>query len=253
MRIERQPVALQGKIGRPQAWREILLLLVLVAVSGLAVAELAEVFAGRLSLPMLLVLQGLLILVGLTVLLVHAGQRWGDVGLRALRSSDVGRGLLLLAACMVANLILMLVLHVAVPDYTREHITRLQVIASELAGGLPVTGIAATMFFVGVYEELTARGFLLARCLTALDGVWAPVLLSSILFGLGHAYQGWIGVAQTAVMGAILAAYTVHWGTLWPAILAHALLNTAAVLALESLNSHRGVLLLAGDFPRLYC
>jgi membrane protease YdiL (CAAX protease family) len=93
------------------------------------------------------------------------------------------------------------------------------------------------MFFVGVYEELTARGFLLARCRTAFDGVWAPVLLSSLLFGLGHVYQGWIGVVQTTVIGTVFAVYTVRWGTVWPAILAHALLNTLSVITLAGLDS----------------
>ncbi len=231
------------KMSRHRAWLEILLVLVLVAVSGMAVAVLAEASDGRMPLSMLLVLQGAVILVGLTMLLAHAGQRWGDVGLRAIQARDLWRALLLFAACIGANLLLMLFVYVVVPDYVREHVYRLQDIASRLADGLPITAIAATMFFVGVYEELTARGFLLARFLTALHGLWAPVLLSSMLFGLGHVYQGWLGVAQTVVIGSVFAIYTVRWATLWPAILAHALLNTLSIAVLAELNSSQGVLI----------
>jgi membrane protease YdiL (CAAX protease family) len=105
-----------------------------------------------------------------------------------------------------------------------------------------MTAVAATMFLVGAYEELSARGFLLARCRAALGGVWPPVLLSSLVFGLGHLYQGVLGVLQTAVIGVILALYTVHWGTLWPAIIAHALLNTLSIAALEGMRSQQAAL-----------
>jgi membrane protease YdiL (CAAX protease family) len=133
--------------------------------------------------------------------------------------------------------LVMLLVYLSVPQDTRGHLIELQAIASRVADGLPLTVVAAVMFFVGVYEELTARGFLLARCLAALDGVWAPVLLSSVLFGLGHFYQGWIGVLQTAVFGVILATFTVRWRTLWPAILAHAMVNTLSIAALAGLGS----------------
>ena len=230
------------EMSRRRAWLEILLLLVIVAVSGLAVAILGELFAGGLPLPLVLILQGAVIVLVLSLLLAGAGQSWRDVGLHAMQRRDVGRALLLLITCMGANFLLLLIVFLAAPGSTLEHMHRLQDIAAILADGLPVTAIAATMLFVGVYEELTARGFLLARCLTAFDGVWAPVLVSSVLFGLGHVYQGWIGVAQTTVIGAIFAIFTVRWATLWPAIMAHAALNTLSVAALTGVDSPRSVL-----------
>lgn len=226
-----------SELSRRRAWLEILFLLLFVAISEAVVAVLAAFSAGRLPLPALIGSQGILILGGVSLLLFHAGQRWADVGLHALESRDAGRALLLLAACIAANLLLMLIFFMFAPELAREHMNHLQDIASRLAGELSLTAIAATMFFVGVYEELTARGFLLARCRAAIGGVWMPVLLSAVLFGLGHAYQGWIGVAQTTVIGVIFAASTVRWGTLWPAIFAHALLNTLSVATLAGVNS----------------
>jgi membrane protease YdiL (CAAX protease family) len=224
-------------VTRRQAWLDIVLVLLLVEVSGVAVALLAAAFPGKIRLPLLLVIQGASVLAGLSLLLARAGQHWRDIGLRALQGKDLGHGLLLFAASMGANALVMFSLYLAAPGYAREHIHELQAVASSVADGLPVTAIAATMFFVGVYEELTARGFLLTRCLAALDGVWAPVLLSSLLFGLGHLYQGWIGVVQTAVFGVILAIFTVHWRNVWPAIFAHAMVNTVSIAALAGLSS----------------
>jgi membrane protease YdiL (CAAX protease family) len=230
-------------VSRLRAWLEILLVPLLFGFSGAAVALLAQAFPGQLPLPVLLLLQAAVVLAGLTLLLVRAGQRWRDVGLQALSAWDLLRALAVLAACVAANLLLTLLIYLAAPGDTETHLQQLQGIAARLAGGVPMTVVAATMFLVGVYEELSARGFLLARCRTALGGIWAPVLLSSLLFGLGHLYQGWIGVLQTTVIGVVLALYTVHWGTLWPAILAHAALNTLSIAALEGMRAEQAALI----------
>jgi uncharacterized protein len=64
---------------------------------------------------------------------------------------------------------------------------------------------------------------------------WPALLVSSILFGLAHLHQGWVGAVQTMLIGVVFAAFTIRWGTLWPAILAHAGLNLASLLVLEGL------------------
>jgi membrane protease YdiL (CAAX protease family) len=229
-------------VSRLQAWLEILLVPLLFGLSGVAVSLLAAAFPG-LPLPLLLLVQGAVVLAGLTALLARNGQKWRDVGLKRLTVLDPLRALVVFAACAATNLVLTLSVYLTAPGQVETHVDRLESIAKVLAGELSMTAVAATMFLVGVYEELSARGFLLARCRTALGGVWAPVLLSSIVFGLGHLYQGILGVLQTAAIGVILALYTVHWGTLWPAILAHALLNTLSIAALEGMRSQQAVLI----------
>lgn len=226
-------------MSRLQAWLEILLVPLLFGVSGVAVSLLAAAVPGVFPLPALLLVQGAVVLAGLTALLARRGQSWRDVGLKRLSGRDPLRALVVFAACAAANLVLTLAVYLTAPGRAQTHLERLESIAAVLAGELSMTTVAGTMFLVGVYEELSARGFLLARCRTALGGVWAPVLLSSLVFGLGHLYQGILGVLQTAAIGVILALYTVHWGTLWPAILAHALLNTLSIAALEGMRSQQ--------------
>lgn len=55
----------------------------------------------------------------------------------------------------------------------------------------------------GVCEELLFRGYLL-NALTDHMPVYAALIVSSLLFGLGHIYQGWVHVIRAALLGGIL-------------------------------------------------
>lgn len=224
-------------MNRRQAWIDIILALILVIVSGIIVA-LMGLFIPQRQFSLLLVLQGLIILLGLRLLLAIRRQSWRHLGLQALTPKDLGRTLIGILSCIGANVVLTTMVFAADPQLLNRHIDQLKVIAAALSSEIPFAGIAAMMFFVGVYEEIMARGFLLSRCRIALGGVGGPVLLSSLLFGLGHLYQGWIGVLQTTLFGIVLAALTVRWGTLWPAIFAHATLNTLSLAILEQVVEH---------------
>jgi membrane protease YdiL (CAAX protease family) len=220
---------------KTQAWTDLVLAVALVVLAAVFVAGVVSLVSRDLRFPALILTQGILILGGLRLLLALRGQRWTDVGLKAFRVRDIGLALVAMAACFAANILLTGAVSALLPGEVNEHLQLLEKIASRLGAGVRV---AALMFFVGVYEEMAARGFLLARARSALGGTWVPVLLSSALFGLGHLYQGWIGVAQTFAIGVILAFLTVRWGTLWPAILAHASVNTVSLFIAQRLAEH---------------
>jgi membrane protease YdiL (CAAX protease family) len=74
----------------------------------------------------------------------------------------------------------------------------------------------------GVWEELLYRGFLIWY-LSPREGVAAAILLSAIIFGLGHAYQGWRGVATTTLVGLAFAGLFVLTHSLWWLMCAHAI------------------------------
>lgn len=76
----------------------------------------------------------------------------------------------------------------------------------------------------GVCEEILYRGFLLAA-LTPVTGVWTAVALTSIIFGLGHAYQGLAGIGKTTLVGLAMALLTVFSGSLFIAILLHVIVD----------------------------
>lgn len=79
-------------------------------------------------------------------------------------------------------------------------------------------------FTAGICEEVVFRGFLMWS-IAAWTGLIAAVIISSILFGLGHIYLGFAQVPRTALVGLVLAIIVVASGSLWPAILIHAALD----------------------------
>lgn len=76
----------------------------------------------------------------------------------------------------------------------------------------------------GVCEEVVYRG-LLMTALTGLLGLWPAVLISSLIFGLGHAYQGVRGVLKTSLAGVAMALVVVGTGSLYAAVIMHAVLD----------------------------
>lgn len=79
---------------------------------------------------------------------------------------------------------------------------------------------------VAVTEELLYRGLLLLYAATLL-GVdpWWLVVPTSVVFGLAHRYQGWLGTVATSAAGVLLGIVTVATGSLWPAVGAHFLVD----------------------------
>jgi len=102
-----------------------------------------------------------------------------------------------------------------------------------LAELLPRRGVEKWLFAIlscsaGFGEEVAYRGFLIPVLTNLLGWDWMAVVLSSAVFGLLHAYQTWLGVLRTGVLGLLLAGSFILSGSLWPAILAHAILDVVA-------------------------
>jgi len=79
----------------------------------------------------------------------------------------------------------------------------------------------------GVCEEIVFRGFLLHYLLTYAPGIGisGAIILSSVIFGLGHLYQGPLSAGLTAAVGAVLAVSYLATGSLWVPIVLHAALD----------------------------
>ena len=59
-------------------------------------------------------------------------------------------------------------------------------------------------------------------------GWWGAAGVSLAGFAAGHAYQGWRGVLQTGVVGAVYTLFVAVFESLWPAIVLHAVMDFAA-------------------------
>jgi CAAX protease family protein len=80
-------------------------------------------------------------------------------------------------------------------------------------------GVSVT---AGICEEWLVRGWLVAL-LTPLTGVVGAFVISAVLFGIAHAYQGLSGIVKTGTVGLILSALAWATGSLWAPILVHAI------------------------------
>lgn len=66
----------------------------------------------------------------------------------------------------------------------------------------------------GISEELLYRGYLIWY-LAPVRGVLVAVVLSTLLFGLAHLYQGWRGVLGSTALGLIFGSLYAVSGSLW--------------------------------------
>lgn len=78
----------------------------------------------------------------------------------------------------------------------------------------------------GFCEELIYRAFVLWLLSLYLSPIPA-LLLMSLLFGLGHRYQGSDGILMTALLGLLMGTIYITTDTLWLAVLAHALIDAS--------------------------
>lgn len=101
---------------------------------------------------------------------------------------------------------------------------------------LPRTGREKAVFALlsvaaGVCEEVAFRGYAIPA-LTPAVGLGGAVAASSLVFGVLHGYQGVLGMVRTTLMGAALAAGFLASGSLWPAVVAHVLIDILAGIVL---------------------
>ena len=102
---------------------------------------------------------------------------------------------------------------------------------------LPVTREERRWFFVvsitaGVCEEVVYRGFLIHYLMGAPAGIGVTlaVVVSSVIFGIGHIYQGVRGAIGTAILGFVFAVLFVVTGNLAAPILLHAAIDARVLL-----------------------
>jgi CAAX protease family protein len=169
---------------------------------------------------------GVLALIAVSMVLYLRRQSVAAVGLvRASPWRTMGAAFLAIWACYGAVL-------VAVPLFLWLTGRSLEGLVEERAKffdevpHLPVWQAALFSAFVGLHEEVLFRGFILGRLKALLRSNVGAVLISGLIFGLLHFYQGPIGVVQTTSVGIVLAMVVIRCGSVWPAILAHASFDT---------------------------
>lgn len=75
----------------------------------------------------------------------------------------------------------------------------------------------------GITEEILYRGFLVFfltynfECIS----IWVAIVISAVIFGLGHTYQGMQGVAKTTLVGVYFGLLYIGFGSIIPTMIIH--------------------------------
>jgi membrane protease YdiL (CAAX protease family) len=97
------------------------------------------------------------------------------------------------------------------------------------------SGPEAAMFAVvaivagGIREEIQ-RAFILHRFEQYLGGKWVGLVVFSLVFGLGHALQGWDAAITTAVLGAVWGLIYLWRRSIVAPVVSHAGFNTVQIV-----------------------
>ena len=90
----------------------------------------------------------------------------------------------------------------------------------------------------GVSEEIFYR-LLLFICLTIIsNSIWIGIVGSTLLFGITHYYQGWVGVIATSGFGAVFMFLYLFTQQIWVPIALHVILDINALLVIPWITEH---------------
>jgi hypothetical protein len=148
-------------------------------------------------------------------------------GLRPFRRSDIATGLLSYGGLIGIFLPIGLIVALLPEESIRQAIPNVSWTFTRVEL-LPAVLIA--MIAVGYREELFFRSYLITRLQELGVRRAGAVAVSTVLFALGHIYQGVLGIAVSLVIGALFGMLYVRRRNLHALAIAHALYNLTVLL-----------------------
>jgi membrane protease YdiL (CAAX protease family) len=163
-------------------------------------------------------------------LLARSGERPSDLGVDASQpGTDAARGAVLAAVIGGSGLLLYIAaFHLGLS---------LNVVAESLPAvwwRIPVLLLSAA--HDGILEEIVVLAYLLRRLDQLGWTPWKAILLSAVLRGSYHLYQGFGAFAGNAVLGIIFGVLYKRWGRCMPMIIAHTLIDAVAFVGYAALH-----------------
>lgn len=133
---------------------------------------------------------------------------------------------LLGAALTVAAIAFLLVQVRQVATASQKKLTGLQSEIGVLSLMIPLNGRELAQFNIlsltaGIVEEILWRGYLFWY-LSQVMPIWVAAIISTVGFGLAHAYQGLSNVPRVMLVGAVLSGLYLLSGSLWLPMILHA-------------------------------
>lgn len=222
-------------------WHTLLLIVLLVAVSVLSARQvqgrgIASHHISRYSFG--------LIFEWILLLLTWWGVRLRHISLaeilgfrRGLRAwaEDFGAAAIFWVMAMIILAAIGIILRLA-------HLATVEKQLGALAPNTPLQMLLwiALSLSAGFCEETLFRGYFFRQFSSAAHRVWIGVVASSLLFGIGHGYEGAAGMIAITAFGALFCALVLARHSLRPGMIAHAWhdIFTGAALALLH-HAHR--------------
>ena len=94
----------------------------------------------------------------------------------------------------------------------------------------------ALVIVVAVSEETIFRGYLLLRLGATTRSMGTAVIASSLIFSIGHGYEGTAGLATVGVMGIVLALVYLWRGSLVAPMVIHFLQDFVGIVLVPMLG-----------------
>jgi uncharacterized protein len=116
------------------------------------------------------------------------------------------------------------------PEKTRARLQALseRILPRSARERVPFFALAVT---AGICEEFLYRAFAMAALARSGLPLWTTVVISSLLFGIAHLYQGRSGLLGTTLLGLIFGVARVGFGSLIPVMVWHAAVDVVAGIA----------------------
>jgi membrane protease YdiL (CAAX protease family) len=120
-------------------------------------------------------------------------------------------------------------LYIVVRILSRPRPRRVQLANPDVARMAPRAGSemglwVALSLTAGICEEFVFRGYLI-WAFTPMLGLWGAAALSLVAFTISHTYQGPKGMVAVAALGLLFTLVVLCFGSLWPAMALHALVD----------------------------
>ncbi len=163
-------------------------------------------------------------------LLRQQGDTWSDVGMdRTQKSSDLAQGVTIAALIGGGGLALYL---------AAFHLGLSRAVIPVDDGGvwwqIPILILSALRF--GLLEETIVVGYLLRRLQQLGWGTWPATMLSALLRGSYHLYQGYGAFVGNAIMGVLFARWRLSGRRTMPLVIAHFTIDAVTFVGWIALN-----------------
>ncbi|MFP4442768.1 MAG: CPBP family intramembrane glutamic endopeptidase [Spirochaetia bacterium] len=163
----------------------------------------------------------------LYILSIRKNTDWEAMGIKKFRLKDALMGIPGAVGIFIILSILSLILLI-LPAESQEQISGGFRWEFTNYGVIPLMVLSS--FVTGYREELFFRSYLIHRFEQIKLPVWGAVILSGLLFSIGHFYQGWAGFLVSFSIGLYFGALFVYRRNLHFLAAAHGLYNIAVLL-----------------------